>query len=108
MFELVCGGLIFTPLVRIGNVELCRTILKIVMGTITAVTLFVANYYGRLSLPRSLSDHRKMERFYTRMAERLSRQGQTEELLRVLAREELIENGNWSSYQRDNTPDINL
>ena len=108
VFELVCGGLIFTPLVRIGNVELCRTILKIVMGTITAVTLFVANYYGRLSLPRSLSDHQKMERFYARMAERLSRQGQTEELLRVLAREELIENGNWSSYQRDNTPDLNL
>ena len=108
VFELVCGGLIFTPLVLIGNVELCRTILKIVMGTITAVTLFVANYYGRLSLPRSLSDHQKMERFYARMAERLSRQGQTEELLRVLAREELIENGNWSSYQRDNTPDLNL
>ena len=108
VFELICGGLIFSPLVRIGNVELCRTILKIVMGTITAVTLFVANYYGRLSLPRSLSDHRKMERFYARMAERLSRQGQTEELLRVLAREELIENGNWSSYQRDNTPDLNL
>ena len=108
VFELVCGGLIFEPLFHIADVELYRTVLKIVMGTITAVTLFVANYYGRLSLPRTLSDHQKMERFYEKMSERISRHGQTEELLRVLAREELIENGNWCSYQRDNTPDISL
>ena len=49
-----------------------------------------------------------MERFYEKMSAQLKQQGQTEELLRMLAREELIENGNWSSYQRDNTPDISL
>ena len=108
VFELLCGGLIFAPLIRVENVELCRTVLKIVMGTITAVTLFVANYYGRLSLPRRYSDHQKMERFYEMVSQKLRRHGQTEELLRVLAREELIENGNWCSYQRDNTPDISL
>ncbi|MBQ3482534.1 MAG: hypothetical protein IJH48_09495 [Oscillospiraceae bacterium] len=108
IFELLCGGLIFRPLVHVTDVELYRTILKIAMGTISAVTLFVANYYGRLSLSRTLSDHQKMERFFRKMSERLAEQGQTEELLRVLAREELIENGNWCSYQRDNTPDVSI
>ena len=34
--------------------------------------------------------------------------GQTEELLITLAREELTENGNWISYQRDNKPDFSF
>ena len=72
------------------------------------MTLFIASYYGRLSLPRSLSDHEKMERFYALMSRRLERCGQTEELLAVLGREELCENGNWCSYQRDNKPDLNI
>ena len=107
-YELLCGGLLFRPSVAVADVELWRTVLKILMGTISAVTLFVANFYGRLSLSRSYSDHRKMARFYARMAEQLESRGQSEELLRVLAREELTENGNWCSYQRDNKPDISL
>lgn len=107
-YELLCGGLIFHPSVLVADVELWRTILKILMGTISAVTLFAANYYGRLSLPRTLSDHQKMERFYAKMSAEIEKRGQTEELLIALAREELIENGNWCSYQRDNKPDISL
>lgn len=107
-FELLCGGLIFTPRLSVGNVELCRTVLKIAVGTISAMTLFVANYYGKQSLPRTRSDHEKMARFYDKMAGRIERYGQSEELLGLLAREELTENGNWISYQRDNTPDISL
>ena len=102
------GGLLPVPVFRMANVELYRTLLKILLGTISAVTLFIANFYGRLSLPRTMSDHRKMERFFARMSEQLERQGQTETLLCVLAREELAENGNWCSYQRDNKPDISL
>ena len=107
-YELLCGGLIFRPTVTVADVELWRTVLKILMGTISAVTLFVANYYGRLSLPRTLSDHQKMERFYARMAAEIEKCGQTETVLTVLAREELTENGNWCSYQRDNKPDLSL
>ena len=107
-YELLCGGLILRPSVAVTDVELWRTVLKILMGTISAGTLFVANYYGRLSLPRTLSDHRKMERFYARMSEQMEKGGQTEELLIALAREELTENGSWCSYQRDNTPDVVL
>ena len=108
VFELLFGGLIFTPLIRISDVEAIRTLLKIVLGTISALTLFTANFYGRLSLPRTFSDHEKMERFYGKMSDLLLQYGQTEELLTVLAREELTENGNWVSYQRDNKPDISI
>ena len=108
LFELLCGGLLFSPAVHVVNVELYRTGLKILLGTISAVTLFIANYYGRLSLPRTLSDHQKMEKFYAKMSDQLMRRGQTDELLTVLAREELVENGNWCSYQRDNKPDMSL
>ena len=107
-FELLCGGLMFRPTVSVPDVEIWRTVLKILLGIISALTLFVANYYGHLSLPRTLSDHKKMERFYTEMTERLAREGESEALLTELAREELIENGNWCSYQRDNTPDFSL
>ena len=107
-FELLCGGLVFRPTLGVSDVEFWRTLLKILLGTISAVTLFIANFYGRMSLTRSLSDHQKMERFYQTMSDRLGQAGQTEELLTVLAREELIENGNWCSYQRDNKPDVSL
>ena len=108
LFELLCGGLIFPVSVRVPDAELCRTFLKVLLGTISAVTLFIANYYGRQSLPRTLSDHEKMEHFYAKMSGQLAMRGQTEDLLAVLAREELIENGNWCSYQRDNKPDVSI
>lgn len=85
---------------------LFRFIIKISLGAVSALTLFSANYYGRLSLPRKLSDHEKMAEFYETMSNRLEQNGQTEALLTELAREELIENGNWCSYQRDNKPEI--
>ena len=107
-YELLCGDLIFEPVIRIADVEVCRTVLKILLGTISASTLFTANYYGKLSLPRTLSDHEKMERFYGRISALLNQYGQTELLLKTLAREELIENGNWVSYQRDNKPEISF
>ena len=108
LFELLCGGLLFAPRFTVGNVELFRTLLKIALGSLSAATLFIAGYYGKQSLPRKLSDHAKMQRFYEKIAAQLALRGQTDELLRVLAREELTENGNWCSYQRDNTPDISF
>ena len=107
-YELLCGGLIFRPVIPLANMESGRTVLKILIGTLSAVTLFTADYYGKLSLSRATSDHRKMERFYQRMADVLDRRGQTEEVLSALAREELTENAGWFSYQKDNTPDIGL
>ena len=61
-----------------------------------------------MSLERVTSDHEKMEQFYEKAADRLARCGQNEQILEVLVREELTENGNWSSYQRDNAPEMNI
>ena len=128
MFELYCGGLIFEPRLVLADEDFYRTILKVLLGTISAGTIFGANYYGKLSPQRKLSDHEKMEHFYGKIYTSLTdkeeeeekkrkaeqreqidiKKVQPEELLKVLAVEELIENGNWCSYQRDNTPDINL
>ena len=107
-FEFLCGGLILAPRIHVADVEIYRTVLKIVLGGISAATLFISNYYGKLSLNRGLSDHVKMADFYEKMSVQLQMRGQTDELLTVLAREELIENGNWCSYQQDNTPDFSL
>ena len=60
---------------------------------------------GLCSQRQLLSDIRQL---YKKMSTRLKEHGQTEEQLTVLAREELMENGNWCSYQRDNAPDISL
>ena len=107
-FELLGGGLLFRPVITVQNPPVWRTILKILLGTVSAGTLFLASYYGKMSLERKNADHGKMKVFYGRMERELERRGQTEELLETLAREELTENGNWCSYQRDNAPELNL
>lgn len=107
VFELVWGDLLpFSG--RIAGADRVRLISKLLLGGISAATLFISNYYGRLSLSRVSADHRKMEQFYAAILARIDRYGQTEDLLKLLAREELIENGNWCSYQRDNAADFSL
>lgn len=107
LFELIWGGLLpFSQ--KIANAEFYRTLSKLLLGSISAATLFISNYHGRLSLSRTTSDHVKMERFYAAVLDRIDRFGESDALLRLIAREELIENGNWCSYQRDNTADFSL
>lgn len=108
LFELLSGGMFFRPVLAVQNPAAWRTALKILLGTVSAGTLFLAGYYGKMSLERKNADHGKMQAFYRKMEEELERRGQTEELMETLAREELTENGNWCSYQRDNAPELNL
>ena len=107
IFELVWGDLL--PVSgHIQNAELYRMLSKLLLGGISAATLFISNYYGRLSLSRAAADHQKMARFYTAILSRIEQSGETGDLLLLLAREELIENGNWCSYRRDNSADFSL
>ncbi|MCR4606857.1 MAG: DUF4231 domain-containing protein [Oscillospiraceae bacterium] len=104
-------ALVYEILVMRGSlpeVELVRTVVKIVLGTVSAGTLFISGYYGKLSLTRQNSDHAKMERFYDRALEKLEKNGQTEELLAAIVREELGENGNWYSYRLEDSPGFEL
>ena len=108
LFELTLGGLSLVPGAAAVDLDFYRAGFKIALGSLSAATLFASGYYGKLSLSRQVSDHEKMERFYKKIGEQLALWGQSEELLTRLAREELMENGNWCSYQRDNAPDLSI
>ena len=71
--------------------------------------MFVAGYYGKLSLERKSDDHEKMREFFAMASQRYDSDPDSRtELFRLLAREELIENGNWVSYCRENKPDFSV
>lgn len=91
-----------------GNVDVnaVRAILKIVVGTMSAVTLFTNSYYGKLSLTYTIKDHKRMIALYDNAEREISKKGETEEILVDLAREFLIENSTWYSYQTKNKPDL--
>lgn len=108
VYEVLAGGLLFQPLLKLQDPETGRTLLKIVLGTISAGSLFLANYYGKMSLHRVTDDHEGMEQLHKKTADQIIRWGQNDNILETLAREELTENGYWSSYQRDNAPELNL
>lgn len=108
VYEFVCGGVLAPAVWKLQDPETGRTLLKILLGTLSAGTLFLGGYYGRMSLSRVTGDHEKMEAFFGKISERIARSGQNEDVLETLAREELAENGNWSSYQRDNAVELNL
>ena len=86
-----------------------RGVLKILLGVLSAITLFLANYYGKLSLNRKISDHEKMIALYSAAQKKFDDERIPKKLLFLeLAQEEIMENGNWISYSRDNAPSINL
>ncbi len=86
-----------------------RGILKIILGTISAITLFLSNYYGKLSLNRKISDHQKMIDQYQKIQPLFTdNQQSTESLFIALAKEEILENGSWLSYCKDNELTVNL
>lgn len=91
-----------------GNVDVnaVRAILKIIVGTMSAVTLFTSSYYGKLSLTYTINDHKRMIALYDNAEREIARKGETEEILVDLAREFLIENSTWYSYQTKNKPDL--
>lgn len=105
LFELLCGG-IGKGLVSPAAPDRWRAGLKIALGTLSAGTLFISGFFGKQSLSRRRADHAKMAAFYASVSERIAAVGETETLLKLLAREELIENGHWYAYQSDNTPDL--
>lgn len=108
LFELACGGWAMPVVVPVANLDLWRAALKILLGTASAMTIFVNGYFDKLSFGRVLEDHRKMAELYAQASERLQREGQTADALVALAREELVENSNWYAYQQGNAPEMSL
>lgn len=83
--------------------------MKILWGSISAITLFAADYFGKLSLDRKQVDHGKMADLFRRAEQSFDRFPQNRDVLfQKLAAEELIENGNWYSYCQENTLSFEL
>lgn len=88
--------------------ETVRTIVKLCVGTFSAATLFLANYYGKLAVERKAEDSRRMAFFYESILQSWDYMHDNPDFLAQIAREELIENGKWFSYNQDNKPDLIL
>lgn len=90
---------------------------KSVLSVFTAATFILTYYYGKMSLDRSCADSLDMIGLYTVALDRLDeinaeigdealRRAALASLVRSLAREQLIENGTWVAYSRDNGLDL--
>jgi hypothetical protein len=101
----------FPPLLMYhsGQMITLRNLMKILLGAVSVMTVFVTNYYGKLSLNRKSIDHDRMSCLYaSAKAQYESGQVEHDQLFQELAREEIIEIGNWFSYCRENTPSIQV
>ena len=90
-----------------------RSVGIIVMGTVTAASLLFTSYFGKLSFARKAEDNYKMSMFYSSantLWEEVKMRSDVEiaKFVREIAREEIIENGIWCSYARDNNLEINV
>jgi len=84
-----------------------RGVFKILLGLIPAFTFVVSSYYGKLSLTRKIRDGQRMTALYTEALEAYDNPlTDRARLLTELAREELVEAGDWLSYTLENRPDL--
>ena len=102
LFELAAGRY------HVGSADAdrIRVVLKITLGTMSAITLFMGNYYGKMSLSNRIDDHKRMIALYEKAEEEILKNGENENLLLFLAREFLNENSTWYAYQNKNKPDL--
>ncbi len=89
-----------------GDSQAIRMVFKIMLGTMSVVTLFTGSYYGKMSLPNVIDDHKRMIALYYKAKEDIAAAGESEELLLLLARECLNENSAWYAYQSKNKSDL--
>ena len=86
-----------------------RSWLKILWGSISAVSLFVSGYLGNLSFSRKAEDNQKMAGVFSLAKRKCSQPGaDVKDICLALAEEEIIENGSWASYCKENRPMFNL
>ncbi|MBR2675190.1 MAG: hypothetical protein IKE52_07070 [Mogibacterium sp.] len=85
-----------------------RAVLKIVLGALSAITIFTGSYYGKLSLDNVMEDHRRMIALYSHAESEIAERGETPEMIMELAREFLNENSTWYAYQSKNAPEVSI
>lgn len=80
VFELV----VYRGSVNMAEADSIRVVLKVLLGTMSAVTLFTGSYYGKMSLSNSIEDHKRMIALYETAEEKITEEGETEELILFL------------------------
>ena len=97
-----------------------RMICKVILSIFTAVTFLLSYYYGKLCLERISGDSENMYNLYSVAVSRAeqifcgqsaylddaSKISAFKSLMSGLAREELVENGIWIAYNRENGTDL--
>ena len=84
-----------------------RAGLKIGVGTATAITIFLSNYYGKMSLSSKVEEHLRMYWLYQKVETKIRQtKEEDEDEIIYLAEQCLIENASWYSHQKKNTPDF--
>ncbi len=108
-FEVYYGGILGGPLrLEYEQIESWRTALKLVMGILSAMTLFVGSYYGKLSLDEERDGHRRMA-LLCRLAEKnLTGSESDARGTEVFTRELLFENASWYDYRSRGRAEVNL
>lgn len=92
-----------------GQTFTLLSLLKIILGSISAGTAFLTNYFGKLSLERKSMDHEKMAALYAAAKNSLEKNiSDRKRIINELAREEIIECSNWFSYCRENPPSFDI
>lgn len=85
-----------------------RLLIKMAVEGMTVGTLFLESYYGKMSLSEKIEDHRRMIELYKEIEKDIKENGETEEILLETAKEFLIENSTWYSYQSKNKAELVL
>lgn len=102
-FLFICVLRLIDPLVYAGTIDLdlVRKAFDLFMGVISSAAVFTSNYYGKLSLNRKIADHDKMIQLYRLASTLYEHPGFQKELVfKELAKESMIENGDWLTYCR--------
>ena len=86
--------------------EAFRTCMVLVLGIMSAGTIFIDSYYGKKSLDDVIDDSSRMKELYIKIEQKVMHEGESEEVLVDLAREYLIENSIWYAYQNQNKLDL--
>ena len=96
----------------IGSLS-CRNVCAMVLGMMASGSLLFSSYWGKLSFDRKYQDNQKMCEFYNSAYCRWNEvkeypDGEIAKFVKEIAREEIVENGIWYSYVKDNELEVNI
>lgn len=99
IFDFINSIIPFSP-------DFMHVLLKIALGVASAGLLLFVSYFGKMSLSEKIDDHSRMVKLYEMAEEDINNIENNPEELEKLAREFLIENSTWYSYQINNKPEL--